>query len=590
MADDNWQQARLIPTSGINGADEAERRATSALLAVTGSVREFGTAIVRGLGAPAGQLETFIEVPFASGERTVYPDGLLQTSRGSRTWTCLVEVKTGSAELEREQVETYLDVARENGFDCVLTVSNQIAPAQDVHPVEVDKRKLKKVGLRHLSWAEVLTIAVQQRVHRGVSDPDQAWILGELIRYLEHPKSGALDFADMGAAWVTVRESIAAGTLRANDRGLADVVARWEQLLRFAALRLGRELGANVEVQLSRRELADPSLRFTAQSQSLVGHGTLTGSLKIPAAIAPIDVVADLRSGRVTISVDVDAPREGRPATRVNWLVRQLRDAPDGLRIDAFAASARSSTSDLLRVVRDDPSVLIVDQQRDFRTFRIAATSPLGAKRGTGRGGFIDSVLASVDGFYGGVVQQLRPWSPKAPQLSRSSRTAVEEAGIDIVPPPLDMQEAPEESSPPPALEDGVAADALADATVLNAGSDAGDADWAAGPSASEAPTSVEINEPAADEFVSWDSAHARLEHERDLESPAPAARLAAPDPALPDPSQSRDVDAPDEPDAGVDDDHIVDDDHAASEPRSIAALHVWRPSPAPTSNSQHEH
>jgi len=278
-------------------------------------------------------------------------------------------------------------------------------------------------------------------VHRGVSDPDQAWILGELIRYLEHPKSGALDFSDMGAAWVPVREAMAAGTLRANDKGLAEVVSRWEQLLRFAALRLGRELGANVDVQLTRREQAEPALRFAAQTESLVSRGLLSGTLRIPDAVAPVDISVDLRAGRVTVSVDVDAPREGRAATRVNWLTRQLRDSPDVLRIDAFAAGARTSTSELIRAVREDPGRLIADPKRELRTFRIAATSPLGPKRGTGRGGFIDSVLASLDGFYGAVVQQLQPWSAKAPQLPRSSKSAVEEAGIDIEPPPLDLEE-----------------------------------------------------------------------------------------------------------------------------------------------------
>jgi hypothetical protein len=39
MAEETWHQARLIPTSGINGADEQERRATSAALAVMSSVR-----------------------------------------------------------------------------------------------------------------------------------------------------------------------------------------------------------------------------------------------------------------------------------------------------------------------------------------------------------------------------------------------------------------------------------------------------------------------------------------------------------------------------------------------------------------------
>lgn len=509
MADETWQQARLIPTSGIHGQDEAERRATSALLAVMGSVREFGLAMVKPLGAPAGQLETFIEVPFKAGDRTIRPDGLIRTARGAKTWTALVEVKTGSAELEKEQIDAYVDIARENDFDVVLTISNQIAPAPGLHVLDLDGRKLKKVKVVHMSWAEVLTVAVQQRVHHGISDPDQAWILGELIRYLEHPRSGALDFSDMGAAWVSVRDALGAGTLRASDKGLAEIVSRWEQLLRFAALRLGRELGAHVHVQLSRKEAADPTLRFAAQTESMLRDGILSGALRIPDAVAPVEVLADLRAKRITVSVEVDAPREGRATTRVNWLVRQLRDAPDGLRIDAFVTGSRTSTSDLLRVVSEDPAVLVTDPKREFRAFRVAATSPMGTKRGTGRGGFIDTVLAAIDGFYEAVVQQLRPWAAKAPRLPEGGRTAAEEAGIDVTPPPGDLRQRAEPvlsgSVPPdtPPVEPVVAGVALA------ADGQANDADRAHEP----------LVRPATDdEIVSWDNAHDRLDHEREVQ------------------------------------------------------------------------
>jgi hypothetical protein len=112
MAEDHWQPARLIPTSGISGQEEPERRASSALLAVIGSVREFGLAMLKPLGAPAGQIATYIEVPFkTSDDRTCRPDGVVQTTRAGRTWTVLVEVKTAAGELERAQVETYLDIA-----------------------------------------------------------------------------------------------------------------------------------------------------------------------------------------------------------------------------------------------------------------------------------------------------------------------------------------------------------------------------------------------------------------------------------------------------------------------------------------------
>lgn len=86
MAEAMWQGARLIPTSGINGSEEQERRATSALLAVMSSVEEFGQSITRAIGAPKGRVETYIEVPFDCGEKKFYPDGLIRVSRGKREW------------------------------------------------------------------------------------------------------------------------------------------------------------------------------------------------------------------------------------------------------------------------------------------------------------------------------------------------------------------------------------------------------------------------------------------------------------------------------------------------------------------------
>jgi hypothetical protein len=79
-----WQQARLIPTSGINGAQEQERRATSALLAVMTAVKEYGRTLTKGLVAHADDIETYIEVEFDLDGKKVVPDGLIRVSRGSR--------------------------------------------------------------------------------------------------------------------------------------------------------------------------------------------------------------------------------------------------------------------------------------------------------------------------------------------------------------------------------------------------------------------------------------------------------------------------------------------------------------------------
>ena len=73
MAEASWQQARLIPTSGINGAQEQERRATSALLAVMSSVKEFGRPHTKSLGAHTGEISSFIEVEFDLDGKKLIP-------------------------------------------------------------------------------------------------------------------------------------------------------------------------------------------------------------------------------------------------------------------------------------------------------------------------------------------------------------------------------------------------------------------------------------------------------------------------------------------------------------------------------------
>lgn len=512
MAEETWQPARLIPTSGINGPDEQETRATSALLAVLPVVRDFGLALLRPFGAQAGMIESFIEVPLVTADgRTVRPDGLVRVTRGKSTWTALVEVKTGTNDLGRDQLETYLELARDNGFDVVLTISNQMSPAPGVHPVDVDKRKVRKVQLQHLSWAEVVSSAVIQRVHHGVSDPEQAWILGELIRYLQHPRSGALDFSDMGAAWVPVRESIAAGTLRANDKGVNEAVTRWDQLLRFAGMRLERELGSGVQLSLSRKEQAEPSLRIAALVNGLVTRGCLTGSLGVPNTVGDLFIEADLRTNRCTVSVAFGAPGEGRSLTRINWLLRQLADAPGNLRIDAYAHMARTSMSELLLTVRENPAVLLADPRADVRRFRVAATSQLGTKRGTGRGAFIDSVLAALDGFYEVVLQGLRPWIAKAPQLPKSG-SAIADAGIDttVLPDEQAVDAGAEIEAAVIADDVEPQADHLPEATEPVA-SDVAEVDPHAGSTAVA----------STDELVTWDSQARELEHERSTGVPA---------------------------------------------------------------------
>lgn len=155
-------------------------------------------------------------------------------------------------------------------------------------------------------------------------------------------------------------------------------------------------------------------------------QGALTAGLRIPEAVGLLLLTAHLRTGQVELAVEVVAPTEGRPLTRVNWLLRQLPDAPDGLRIDALGSKPADSRSELLKTARADPKLLLPDGGAP-RAYRLTLALPLGTKRGIGRGGFITSIHEAVDIFYRDVVQTLLPWTPPPPKLPAHDAAATED-------------------------------------------------------------------------------------------------------------------------------------------------------------------
>jgi hypothetical protein len=434
--EETWRRARLIPTTGIGGQDEQEQRATSSLLAVMGAVPQFGRAILDHVGAPAGRIQTFTEIRFVDEETKLsIPDGAVVVERGKARWVCLVEVKTAGAELRVDQVERYLDLARVSGFDAVLTISNQLTASPVESPLPIDARKLKKVGLRHLSWWQVMTEARVEHKHRGVTDPEQAWILGELIAYLDHERAGAGGFDDMGDRWVAVRDGAREATLKPSDPGVRDIAGRWEQLVGYLSLGLTQDLGRHVEPMWPRK--IDPASRRELHVRSLVDHGKLLASIRVPDAAGPIDLEADLRGRRFRTSIVVAAPKDGRPTTRINWMLRQLAGAKDDVLIEVRYPNQKEPTSCTLKDGRAKPERLlyVADLRREPMSFRITMPKDLGMKRGRLAGSFVLESKQQTSDFYRSIVQGLRAWAPAAPKLPAAATAATPAASPE--PPPF---------------------------------------------------------------------------------------------------------------------------------------------------------
>lgn len=420
---EGWQPARLFSVIGVGAGEEQERRTTSALIATMQAVRPFARAICARMGAPAGAFEGYIEVQYEAGDSKVIPDAVLKVSRGSKQWTGLLEVKTGSGKLRKDQLESYLDIARRKKYDVVVSLSNDIPAGPGELPVQVDRRKLTKVALRHLSWAEVAHEARMLLSHGGIDDPLQSWILAEFLRFLDHPRSGAAEFVDMGRHWVTVRDAVTAGTLRAGDQKALAVADTWVSLSRHLALRLTAELGVEVKHVLARKHRADPAARAAAVAERLATDGSFEAVLRIPDTAGDLTVIADVRTNKVRCRTTIAAPDEGTPARRVSWLTKQLTDAPSRLQIEAVFAERGNETCELLDTVRANPRSLTDGRTASIVSFTLEHTFPMGNKRSGTAASFITSVTSATDSFYGTVVQPLREWVPAAPVQTEIAAT-----------------------------------------------------------------------------------------------------------------------------------------------------------------------
>ena len=405
---DSWRQARLFPVGTLKSDRERETRATSLLLAVMAQVPEFGRRLTAGFGAPAGRMETYTEVALPHGDAPKRPDGLIRVERAGKLWTALVETKTNGNPLRPAQVQDYMDIAARRGYEAVITLSNDVAlDGSPLVDVKVDGRRKHKVALWHLSWAEVAHQAQMLIRHEGVGNAAHAWLLHELLLYLQHDNSGCHGFQNMGPAWVPVRNGIDEETLCAGDPRAVEVVESWERLVRQVCLRLGGELGQKVmPVQRARRG-TDPHTRRTALADRLCRDGRLHAEVRIQDSPGVLALDADLRTGKLRTSVEVPAPAQGHPLAWAKRLIRQLADAPADLHVETLVDGMGSGPRGTLERLRPEPADLLPRNGSVITGFRLSLFKGMGSTRGNAETGFIRSVDEAVDRFHATVVVPL---------------------------------------------------------------------------------------------------------------------------------------------------------------------------------------
>ncbi|WP_291917652.1 hypothetical protein [Limnohabitans sp.] len=413
------ERARLFP---VLAETSKEGRTLSILLACFETVDNFGKSLLSDLGVKVGaktQIQTYTEVVLKKGgDKSVRPDGLIVVKTGATTWTALVEAKVGNSDLNTEQLENYLEIAKLNGIDALITISNQFAPLPTHHPVQLSAAALKKAKVAHWSWMYLLTQATLQMGNDEVKDREQRVILNEMVRFLSHPSAGVKGFDQMPAAWTNVTGTVqAGGAISVKSDEAQEVIGAWYQETRDLSLILSRQLGEDVNVKVSRAHVHDPELRMKDDLQTLASDNCLRAVFDVPNTAGVIDICADLRKRSVFSSMRVAAPTDRKSTkARLNWLVKQLQKSkPDDIHIRFIWPGRGQSTQHPLAVLRDRPEVA-EEANKVVSSFEVVFFRDIGAKFAQ-RKNFITELEQTLADFYEQVGQHLKAWQPAAPRI-----------------------------------------------------------------------------------------------------------------------------------------------------------------------------
>lgn len=419
----NASRARLIPTVADS---KKEERLVSILLATLSATRPFAEQVLNCAVRvrKTSKLSTYVEVEFPASDKhgKERPDGILILSTRKDRWTALLEAKTDNAKIDEGQMERYAVIAREYGIDAVITLSNQLVSLPTHIPYSIPKKFTRSCQFFHLSWISVLTQAELVLKDNRELNPEQAYILGEMVRFFEHPQSGIKHFDQMNEEWRPLILGIRERQRYARTSPeIENTVASWHQEERDICLILNRRVGKHIGIRLSQKHQNDPDLRLRKDSDLLASTQELHSSFRIPNAASDLNVTVNLQLRTVSCSMELGAPSDRqRTSARINWLTRQMKNVEGSdVIIRAFWHRGRKPTQAKLSEVRDNPKCLENGGAGAvLKKFEIVIVQDL-AGRFSRRKTFIEDLEKLVPEFYERIGQHLRPWIPPPPKIDK---------------------------------------------------------------------------------------------------------------------------------------------------------------------------
>ncbi len=408
-------RARLFP---ILSDSQKEQKSLSIILATMISVRPFAESVLSSFGQKLGkrsQIECFTEVTLTNEVKNFKdrPDALIVVKSGKKSWSALVEAKAKKNNLDYQQLERYVQLAKANGIDALITISNQLASSPSAHPIWT-KALPKNMELFHMSWAALLTEAflLASKKDNPFENDNEAFMVSELIRYLEHPSSGMIALDQMNKEWGnTVKATQSGHPPNPKSTEVTSMIATWHQEARDVALLMTRKLRTPVSLNLPRIFRQDHAAWVDKEIKKFCEKSILNFELEVPDTVDDILVEADFLRRSITASMKIPAPTDrARNSSRLNWLLRQLKSS-DLSKISILCTTKGrgakfGAMAHEINTESDEFKAL-----NEITSFTVEMASDLSAKFNS-RKKFVEELEDLIPAFYDNVGQHLKEWTP----------------------------------------------------------------------------------------------------------------------------------------------------------------------------------
>ena len=413
------QPAQLIPLYKTGD----EMALTSIFLSALRLVKEYRDDLFKQFNlSRSGRVFYYVEASFKDIDSSRIDGLIIVVSKGVIKDAAFFEMKNKNNRIDKTQIDTYLNIAKQLKVSKLITVSNEFVSDPTKSPIST--RVPKNVSLLHFSWTYLLTKGQLLLFSNddNIEDVDQVEIMKEVLNYTENPVSGVSGYTQMKPGWKELAESVRAQKpLKISDQYIEDAVLSWYEEEKDMAMLMSRKLGVLVKASSnSKNRLKDDIKRIVKQNY-------VSTNLAIKNSVSDIKVTAEFERRIVLMSIRITPPQDKRTKTKVSWLYKQIQNCEkrsdsvfeslkDRIWIEANVKFARENVKVKLSEIAE---LSELSKDKEIQAFRVVLIQGFGAKFASPKK-FIELIEQMILDYYEGIVQHMKNWEKPAPRLEQN--------------------------------------------------------------------------------------------------------------------------------------------------------------------------